>query len=262
MAVTALVTGAGSGIGRAITLGLARKGARIFGVALGEDELARLRGDVQAEGAEIATLAVDLTAPGAVAQVRDAATSRGFVVDTLVGSAGVGLFGEHLSLDGAAVSRMIALNVTALTELTTLFARDMQARGHGRILNVASTASFQPLPGLAAYAATKHYVAAFTLALADELEGTGVNVSLLCPGTTQTPFIEAAGIQEGMRAASFARHLAMSPEAVAEHALRALETGERFVVAGALNRAHHALSRTVPTRTLSRVFGRMARAGG
>jgi hypothetical protein len=258
----ALVTGAGSGIGRAIAHGLARHGAHVFGVALGAGELEQLTREIEAAGGRVETLALDLTAPGAATHVHAEAARRGLVIDTLVSSAGMGLFGEHLSMDVAAVTRMITLNAVALTELFTLFARDMRARGEGRIMNVASTASFQPLPGLAAYAATKHYVAAFTLALADELEGTGVKVSLLCPGTTRTPFIEASGIKAGTRASALAQRVAMTPEEVASRALRALDTGERFVVAGALNRAHHALSRTVPPRALSRVFGRVARATG
>lgn len=256
MKPTTLVTGAGSGIGRSIALRLARRGVRVFGVALGEDELARLRAEVDAP---IETLALDLTLPDSPAALVEHAASRDLLVEGLVNCAGMGLFGEHLALDEVAVARMISLNVTALTTLTTLFARAMRARGHGRIVNIASTAAFQPCPKLAAYAATKHYVAAFTFALAEELRGTGVSVSLMCPGITNTPFIESSGVPGGSRTDRAARAVAMTPDQVAEAVVGALEHGDPFVVAGAFNRAHYALSRTLPQRTLSRVFDRVTR---
>jgi short-subunit dehydrogenase len=258
----ALVTGAGSGIGLEITRALFRRGQGVLGVALGQRELDDLAGEARESGAQLDTLAIDLTQEGAVDRVRSHATARGREVSTLVNCAGMGLYGEHLALDDAAVQRMVALNVGALTELSTKLARRMVARGHGQILNVASTAAFQPLPRLCAYTATKHYVAAFTLGLAEELRGTGVSVSLLCPGITDTPFIESSGIAGGTRTERLARRLSMTPEAVAEAAMSALDGPRGFVVAGRMNRAHYALSRTLPPRALTRVFERVTRATG
>jgi short-subunit dehydrogenase len=259
MRPAAVVTGAGSGIGREIALALAKKGTSVFGVALGEGELARLAADAAALGGEVQTMAIDLTRAGAPLEVLEEAERRGLVVETLVNCAGVGVYGEHLDTEVDAVSKMITLNAAVLTELTTLAARRMRTRGRGNILNVASTAAFQPLPRLAAYAATKHYVAAFTLALREELAGTGVVVSLLCPGITNTPFIEGTGVKGGSRTDAVARRIAMTPESVARAAVSALETGERMAIAGAVNRAHYALSRALPASALSVAFERVTK---
>lgn len=260
MVAAAVVTGAGSGIGREIARELAERGVPLLGVALGAAELAALERELSGSSAPLHTLALDLTEPGATARLLAEVDRLGLAVDTLVNCAGVGLYGDQLELDERAVERMIALNVGALTALSTAFARRMTRAGRGRILNVASTASFQPLPRLCAYAATKHYVAAFTLGLAQELAGSGVSVSLLCPGITATPFIERAGVAGGTRTDRLARALAMTPEAVAKEAVRGLERGRGVVVAGRLNRAHYALSRALPARTLARVFARATRA--
>ncbi|MBK6518347.1 MAG: SDR family NAD(P)-dependent oxidoreductase [Polyangiaceae bacterium] len=259
---TAVVTGAGSGIGREITRELLRRGVSVVGVALGQAELDALERETAGSSATLCTLRLDLTEKDAAASVLREVDRRGLTVDTLVNCAGVGLYGEHLDLDDAAVDRMIALNVAALTSLSTAFARRMTRAGRGRILNVASTAAFQPLPRLCAYAATKHYVAAFTLGLAEELAGTGVIVSLLCPGITATPFIEGAGVGSGTPTDRLARRLAMSPEAVAVEAVDGLERGRGLVIAGRRNRAHYALTRALPERTFTRVFGRVTRAAG
>lgn len=262
MREVALVTGAGSGIGLEIVRALFRRGVHVFGVALGQRELDDLAREARESGAQLDTLAIDLTQAGAVEQVLSHAGAGGLQVKTLVNCAGIGLYGEHLSLDDAAVARMVALNIGALTELSTKLARSMVARGHGQILNVASTAAFQPLPRLCAYSATKHYVAAFTLGLAEELRGTGVRVSLLCPGTTNTPFIQSAGIAKGTRTNRLAQRLSMTPEDVAQAAMSALDGPRGFVVAGRFNRAHYALSRLLPPRALTRAFERVTRATG
>ncbi len=252
----ALVTGGGSGIGRALCRGLHRRGHKLFVTSLNEEELASLRDDL-AGGPEVRTLALDLTADGAVDRAWDAARALDAPVDVLINCAGFGLFGEHLALDDARVEAMLRLNILALTALTTRCARSMIPRRQGRILNVASTAAFQPLPHLAAYAASKSFVASFTAALSEELAPHGVRVSLFCPGATRTPFLATAGLAAGSGEGPVSRAahaVAMDPDDVAERALSGLFAGERRIVPGALNVGHLLLTRLVPDRVITRVF--------
>ena len=153
----ALVTGGGSGIGRALVGELLARGVPVMAAALDGAELASLR--VEGVG-RLATYAVDLTREGAVDELLAACEAAGIEVELLVNCAGVGLFGEHVEIDRAALRRMITLNATALSDLCAAVGGKLRARGRGAILNVASTASFQPLPRLAAYAASKQFVAA------------------------------------------------------------------------------------------------------
>ncbi|HTM21853.1 MAG TPA: SDR family NAD(P)-dependent oxidoreductase [Kofleriaceae bacterium] len=248
---TALVTGGGSGIGRELCRQLHARGCALLAVSLGADELAALAAELRG-GAPVHTLAIDLAADGTAARVEAAARERGLDIDLLINCAGFGLWGDHLELADARVRAMLGVNLVALTELCTRFGRLMRARGGGRILNVASTASFQPLPHLAAYAATKHYVDAFSLALADELAPAGVTVSVLYPGATRTPFLAGAGLDE--RSGAVARRVAMTPERVAARAIEGLLAGERRIVPGGVNRGHFWLSRVVPDRVASRAW--------
>lgn len=255
----AVVTGGGSGIGRALVRELLARGVPVLAAALREEELATLRDEV---GGPLATCAVDLTHEGAVDELLAASERAGVEVDLLVNCAGVGLFGEHVDLDRGAVRRMIAVNAAALADLCGVVGARMRARGRGTILNVASTASFQPLPRLAAYAATKHFVAALSEALAQELAPYGVRVSVLHPGTTRTPFIAGAGIVAAPGVQGVARlveRVAMEPADVAAAAIAGLLRGDRRIVPGLGNRVHDLLRRVVPGAVLARVFARASR---
>jgi hypothetical protein len=255
----ALVTGGGSGIGRAIVQQLLARDIPVLAVALREDELADLR--AQARG-PLSTHAADLTREGAVDEVLAACERAGIELELLVNCAGVGLFGEHVDLDRRALWRMIGLNAAALSDLCALVGARLRARGRGAILNVASTASFQPLPRLAAYSATKHFVAAFSEALAEELAPHGVQVSVLHPGTTRTAFLTGAGIDatpDGDGVGRLADRFAMDPAPVAEAAIAGLLRGERRIVPGLGNRAHDLARRVVPQTVLTRLFGRVTR---
>jgi len=252
----AIVTGGGSGIGRALVRALLARDVPVLAVALHADELATLRRDNPSP--QLATLALDLTAPGAADHVLAAAPP----LDLLINCAGLGLWGDHLTLDRRAVHNLIALNIAALTDLCSLVGEHLRDRGRGTILNVASTASFQPLPGLAAYSASKHYVAAFSAALAAELAPHGVRVCTLHPGTTRTAFLAGAGIAatpRSNRVGRLADRVAMDPDAVAEATLVALLRGQRTIVPGRLNRLHHLLARLLPAALLSRLFARLTR---
>lgn len=257
----ALVTGGGSGIGRALVHELLARGVPVMAVALHDEELAPLRAD---NSGLLHTHAVDLTREGAVDEVIAACERVGLDLELLVNCAGVGLFGDHVDLDRRALSRMIGLNAAVLSDLCAVVGGLMRARGRGTILNVASTASFQPLPRLAAYAASKHFVAALSEALAVELAPHGVQVSLLHPGTTRTAFLAGAGIDagpDGQGVGRLADRFAMGPAEVAAGALAGLLRGERRIVPGLGNRAHDLAQRVVPRSVLTRLFGRVTRPG-
>ena len=257
----ALVTGGGSGIGRALVLQLLARGVPVMAVALRDEELAALRAD---SDGPLATHAIDLTREGAVDEVIAACERAGIEVDLLVNCAGVGMFGEHVDLDRKALWRMIGLNAAALSDLCAVVGAQLRTRGRGAILNVASTASFQPLPRLAAYAASKHFVAALSEALAEELAPHGVQVSVLHPGTTRTAFLAGAGIDagpDGQGIGRLADRIAMDPSAVATAAIEGLLRGDRRIVPGLSNRAHDLAQRVLPRTMLTRLFGRVTRQG-
>ncbi len=257
----AIVTGGGSGIGRALVRALLARDVPVLAVALHADELATLRRDLASD--LLTTLAIDLTAPGAADHVLAAAPSLDNLL--LINCAGLGLWGDHLALDRRAVHNLIAVNVAALTDLCAVVGAALRERGRGTILNVASTASFQPLPGLAAYSASKHYVAAFSTALAAELAPHGVRVCTLHPGTTRTAFLAGAGIAatpRSNRVGRLADRVAMDPDAVAEATLTQLLRGQRTIVPGRLNRLHHLVARILPAALLSRLFARLTREPG
>jgi short-subunit dehydrogenase len=174
----------------------------------------------------------DLGGARAAAKVFETVTSAGVVVDYLVNNAGFGTTGPFLGTDLARELEMVAVNVTALTELTHLFARGMVDRRRGGILNMASTAGFQPGPNMAIYYATKAYVVSFSEALAEELRGTGVHVTAYCPGPVATEFARTAGNAESVL---FKRFAVASPKDVARGAHRALMHGRVVAVHGLLN---------------------------
>jgi short-subunit dehydrogenase len=245
----ALVTGASSGIGLEFARLLANDGHDLVLVARSaaklEAEAASLRA---AHGIEVLVVAADLAQPGASASIARAVEGAGLAIDVLVNNAGHGLFGPFVETELGHELSMIQLNVVALTELTKLFLPAMVARGRGRILNVASSAAFQPGPLMAVYYATKAYVLSFTEAVATEVEGSGVTVTALCPGPTESGFQSAAKM-EGSKLVT-GRKL---PDAasVAERGYRALATGERVVIPGLQNWILAQSVRFLPRRTVT-----------
>jgi hypothetical protein len=253
---TALVTGGGSGIGRELCRRFNRDGYRLVIVSLLEDELASVKAELLAEraDADILTIQQDLSLVDAGETLYADIRRRGIHVDVLVNNAGFGLWGEHLGIPHERVKSMLLLNMVTLTTLCTKFGADMQADGAGRILNIGSTTSFQPLPYLAAYAATKHYVVAFSEALAEEMSHHGVQVTCVCPGTTQTKFLSTAGVVPSQKFGSvgyWADKAAMSAEEVARVAYQGLHAGARKPIPGFSNLLHFAGSRVVPNRSMS-----------
>jgi len=229
---TALITGASFGIGREFARIFAREGCNLVLVARSADKLRQLSSDLdKAHGARSLILAVDLTEPGAAAYVLDQTTRADIQVDVLVNNAGFAQYGLFAENDLEECLRQIQLNVTFLTHLTRLYLPAMMERKSGGILNVASTAAFQPGPLMAVYYATKAYVLSLSEALANELGGTGVTVTCLCPGPTATEFHKRANATS-MRLLKFG---SMDARTVAEDGYRALIARKPLVISGFKN---------------------------
>lgn len=249
----ALVTGASSGIGEVFARELAQRGASLVLVARSQDKLEELaqelRGSFQVS---VEVLAYDLSEPGAGAGLAARLSERGVQIDVLVNSAGFGLFGPLHEVDPARVAQEVQLNVAALTELTCALLPEMRARDRGAIVNVASTAAFQPLPYMSVYGATKAYVLSFTEALWAETRGTGVRVTALCPGATDTAFFATASDNASVGPR-------MSPEPVVTAAFSALERRRCSVVPGLANRLLAESPRLAPRQTVARLVERTLR---
>ena len=249
---TALVTGASSGIGHAFARRLADGGHDLVVVARDEARLQALAGQCPTA---VEVLVSDLTEPAGVAAVEARLRDEGRPVDLLVNNAGFGTTGRFWELPVDEEEREIALNVVALTRLSSAALPGMVARGHGRIINVASVAAFSPTPGTATYGATKAYVLSFTGAVRHELRGTGVTALALCPGLTRTEFQERAGYETK----GLAGFLWQSPEQVVDAALAALERDAGICTPGVQNKAVAVTSLLAPRRLQARIAGLVSR---
>jgi short-subunit dehydrogenase len=223
----AVVTGASSGIGRAYARALARRGRRVVLVARRADRLLALAQELGGhEKADVIPL--DLSHHDAPAALEAELARRGLRVDLLVNNAGVGLTGPFHTQPLDRLLEIVDVNSRAVVELTGRLLPGMIERNHGAVVNVASTAAFQPVPFLAVYGASKAFVLSFTEALATELKGTGVVVQALCPGLTESEFHQVSGTDKVL----FTRTPAMKPEQVVERSLDALERGKLRVIPG------------------------------
>jgi len=243
---TALITGASSGIGMEFSRLLAADGYDIFLVARSEEKLHALAREV----GHATVIVADLTLPTAPQKVFDAAGA----VDVLVNNAGYGLAGAFIETDLKKELEMIQVNIVALTHLTKLFLRPMVERKSGRILNVASTAAFQPGPLMAVYYATKAYVLSFSEAIADELRESSVTVTALCPGPTATGFADVAGMNASRL---FNMTRPMSSASVAQFGYRAMLKGKRVVVPGVRNRLLTQSIRVSPRRLVTTIVRKL-----
>jgi short-subunit dehydrogenase len=232
-AETVLITGASSGIGRELARLYASDGAGLVLIARREGKLRELADELAAKhGVEVQVLPADLSQPGSPREVVEELARRHIDMDVLVNNAG---FGARGSVAGIGVERqidMIEVNVAALTQLTALLLPGMLERRRGAILNVASTAAFQPGPNQAVYCATKAYVLSFTEALAEEVRGSGVRVSCLAPGATKTGFAATAG----MLGTRLFRRGTMDAGRVARAGHDGLRRGKTLIVPGLRNR--------------------------
>lgn len=229
---TALITGASSGMGSEYARILARSGVNLILTARRETALQELQSELQDTGCRITCIPHDLGVDGAADVLWDRIAAAGLQVDILINNAGYGAYGPFNEIPREKEATMIQLDIVSLLQLTRLAARDMAARGWGRILQVASVAAYQPSPGVASYAAAKSFVLNYSLAVREELRGSGVSVTVLSPGVTRTEFFDAADFAE---LSWFQKLTMMSAERAAGIGLRALQRRRKMVVAGYLN---------------------------
>jgi uncharacterized protein len=248
--MTALITGASSGIGLELARIFAEHGHDVVLVARSEGKLKSLASELQSRGVRAHVVATDLGAPGAAKTVVDRTRELGVDVDVLVNNAGYGLYGPFLETSLDAELAMIQLNIVTLTELTKRLLPAMVARKRGRILNLASTAAFLPGPLMAVYYATKAYVLSFSEAIANELSGSGVTVTALCPGPTASGFQAAANLEESKLVAG--KTLPTSRE-VARAGYDALMRGTTVYVPGLANKMTVQLPRLFPRGVITKV---------
>jgi hypothetical protein len=230
---TALVTGASSGIGLAIAQVLAENGADLILTARREERLQKLATELQEQhGVKVNVFAADLATPDAPQHLFQQIESENLRIDLLVNNAGFGSYGPFLDLDLDGELSMINLNISALVALTRLCLPAMVNRESGYVLNVASTAAYQPGPFMAVYFATKAFVLHFSEAVNEELKGTGVSVTALCPGPTESEFGDVAGVNES---AMFAGKKLPTSAAVARDGLKATLARKPILIHGFSN---------------------------
>jgi len=257
MKQTALITGASAGLGRDFSHLFAADGYDVILVARRRDRLDELARELSsAHGITATVIAADLAQPGAARRIHDDVHTRGLAVDFLVNNAGFGGTGAFAEAEEDRDLRMVQVNVTALVELTRLFLPEMTARGSGRVLNIGSTAGFQPGPFMATYYASKAFVNSFTEALAYELAGTGVTATLSCPGATETEFAGHAGNESSL----LFRLGAADSASVAGEAYRAMMAGKRRVVHGFTNKLGAASVRFGPPAVVLALTARLNRS--
>jgi len=248
----ALVTGASAGIGKELARCFAADRHAVVLVARRLPLLETLAGELRARSGQDAwPIACDLAAPGAVDTLLAELARRGLDIDFLVNNAGFGTTGRFADSPAEREIAMAELNVMAVARLTRALLPGMLARGRGRVLNIGSTAGFQPGPYMATYYASKAFVNHFSEALAEEVRGTGVTVTLSCPGPTHTEFGEVSGVG---KANLFRRLPVATAERVAREAYRACFAGRVVVVHGFLNRLGALLVRLGPRSIVRRVL--------
>lgn len=254
--LTALITGASSGIGASFAHALSGRGYRVVLVARSADKLQALAAALNQKHADCARVhAADLGLPNAAADLRAALAEQGVTIDLLINNAGFGTAGAFHKADAARNQQMIALNMTAVAELCHAFLPAMVANRRGGIINVASSAAFQPLAGMTLYAATKSFVLSLSEGLWAEVRGKGVTVTALCPGPVDTPFFEATGTPElRSKLPSFAM---MRADEVVRAALNAYDHRQSVIVPGLSNKASSVLPRLLPRALMAYAAGRV-----
>lgn len=239
MAKWALITGASQGIGYELAKLAAEDHYNLILVGRSKERLVVVTKELETKyGVKIVVCIKDLAQPNATQEIYQSLKEREIQVEMLINNAGFGMFGKFLDKEWEGHRDMIQVNLTALTELTHLLAKDMKDNKKGYILNVASTAAYLPIPYMAVYAATKAYVLSFTDALASELERTGIMVTTLCPGNTKTGFHKTANMKENRKT--------MDPKTVAKIGYEAMKEGKMRAIPGIRNKAFIAAAKITP----------------
>lgn len=246
---TAVVTGASSGIGDAIARELARRGHGVTLVARRADKLASLADELTALGVRAEVLPADLSVRSDRAELLGRVEALGLTPDILVNNAGLSTLGPVAASDPDAELNMIEVDVASVADLCSRFLPGMTARRRGAVLNVASTAAFQPLPGQAGYGACKAFVLSYTQSLVGELKGTGVSATALCPGPVDTGFGEAAGFAKGDAENALPPMMWVTADVVAKTAVDGMAKGQMVAIPGVANRVGSIFAAITP-RTL------------
>jgi len=250
----ALVTGASAGIGAALARALAQHGAKLILTARRKDRLEALAAELRAKGAEIRVVAADLNDPAAPEDIYNATEGAGLTIDILVNNAGLGQYGAFAAGSIEQELSQVRVNCEAMVRLSRLFVARMVERRRGWVLIVSSTASYQPLPYLSTYAATKVFDRFFALGLAEEVARFGVKVTALCPGPTESEFGVVAGTGNLMKRTSV-----QSAEEVARRGIAGLAAGRRVVIPYFSGRFTAQLVRVVPVGWITRFVEKVAR---
>lgn len=252
---TALITGASSGIGAALAKVLAAEGYNLVLIARREEKLQIIKNELEHEyNISVHFIAEDLSNPLAPQDIYKTILEAGIAIDLLVNNAGFGDHGAFFESERGVQTRMIDLNVRALTELSHLFGLDMKKRGNGGIINIASTAAFQPGPYMSTYYATKAYVLSFSEALAEELQGSGVSVTCICPGPTDSEFQSTASIEDTLLVKGNSLPSAYN---VALYAYASFIKGKIVAVPGFINFLGTQIIRLLPRFVVRKIVARL-----
>ena len=253
MGSAALITGASSGIGYELAVVFARHDFDCVLVARSHDRLDELASRLQGEfRVKTLVIAKDLSRASAVDEVFEEVTAKAMSVEVLVNNAGFSVFGRFAETELTKELELLQVNVVALTALTKLLLPPMVARRSGRILNLASTAAFEPGPLMAVYYASKAYVLSFSEALANELRGSGVTVTALCPGPTRTGFQARGGLTDS----KLVQGQIADARSVAEAGYAGLMAGKTLVIPGFTNKLVPWMSRLLPRRVVPEIVRR------
>lgn len=252
----ALITGASKGIGKAIAFALAAKGYNLLLVARSQNLLQKTSDEIKAKHpVQVQHFSIDLSAADAAQKVFDWTKSGGFPVSILVNNAGYGLSGTFESYPLDQHLAMLQVNVTTLVQLTHFFIPQLKGQKEAHILNISSSAAYQAVPYLALYAASKSFVLSFSRGLRYELKKAGVNVTCICPGSTDTDFATTANV--GEKAMKTAQKVNQTPEQVAQTAVDAMFSRKAEVITGAINKVGGFLTWLLPKSILEKGAARI-----
>ncbi|MGA3371227.1 MAG: SDR family NAD(P)-dependent oxidoreductase [Terracidiphilus sp.] len=249
----ALVTGSSAGIGAALARELAARGAKLILTARRKDRLELLAAELAAKGCEVRSIVADLNDPAAPGQIYEATEGAGLAVEILINNAGLGQYGAFYKSPIEQELSQVRVNCEAMVRLTRLFLPRMVERRRGWVLVVASTASFQPVPYITTYAATKVFDRFFALGLAEEAARFGVKVTALCPGSTESEFFDVA------RAGAFKGPKIQPAEEVARLGIAALARGQRLIIPNLKSGLRAFLIRFLPVGLITRYVEKAAR---